>query len=149
VLADHVERVPSAPRFVESLAATCVVVRRTAFDSVGGFDESYFLYGEDLDLCRRLRRARWKLLALPDDFARHENGASSTTITERELSWWRGTMRFAALWWSTAAWSVAVAAALVQCARLGVQSPSAARRAWRALLAEPVRDRHERRRRSR
>lgn len=140
-VSDHVDRVPEGPTFVESLAATCVLVRRAAFDSVGGFDESYFLYGEDLDLCRRLRNGGWRLLALPQAFAGHENGASSSTSTERELSWWRGTMRFAALWWSTAAWTLALAAALTECARLGVREPRVAKRAWRALVAEPIRDR--------
>ena len=113
VVADHVVRVPNAPEVVESLAATALLVRREAFVEVGGFDESFFLYGEDLDLCRRLRVAGWELLAIPEPTAHHDNGASSSTTTERELSWWRGTMRFSALWWSTAAWSVALAAAAV------------------------------------
>jgi GT2 family glycosyltransferase len=143
VLADHVERIPEHPQFVESLAATCVVVRRAAFDDVRGFDESYFLYGEDLDLCRRLRNHGWRLLALPQRFARHDGGASSSTSTERELSWWRGTMRFSALWWSNAAWLLAVAAAATQCARLCVQEPRVSRRAWHALVSEPLRDRRE------
>lgn len=56
-VADHVDRVPDEPRDVEALAATAVLLRRAAFDAVGGFDTSYFLYGEDLDLCRRLRLA--------------------------------------------------------------------------------------------
>ena len=33
------------------------MVRRSAFWEIGGFDESFFMYGEDLDLCRRLREA--------------------------------------------------------------------------------------------
>jgi GT2 family glycosyltransferase len=145
-VSDHVDRVPEGPRFVESLAATCVIVRRSAFDSVGGFDETYFLYGEDLDLCRRLRRAGWRLLALPQEFARHESGASSASSTERELSWWRGTMRFAALWWPTAAWTLALVAAMTEFARLSVQEPRVTSRAWRALVTEPLRDRQEVRR---
>ncbi|HLM18768.1 MAG TPA: glycosyltransferase, partial [Acidimicrobiia bacterium] len=145
-LADHVERVPEDPQFVESLAATCVLVRRAAFDDVGGFDESYFLYGEDLDLCRRLRGRGWRLLALPEPFARHDGGASSSTSTERELSWWRGTMRFSALWWSNTAWVLAVAAAATECARICMREPRVSRRAWQALVSEPVRDRKDRRR---
>ena len=61
--------------------------------------------------------------------------------TERELAWWRGTMRFAALWWSSAAWSVALLASTVQWCRLVAREPLIARRAWRALVAEPMGDR--------
>src|SRR5206468_1727798 len=76
-LGDHARRVPAGPVEVESLAATAVLVRRGAFDSVGGFDESYFLYGEDLDLCRRLRAGGWKLRAVPEVWATHASGGSA------------------------------------------------------------------------
>jgi N-acetylglucosaminyl-diphospho-decaprenol L-rhamnosyltransferase len=140
-LADHVDRVPHAPERVATLAATAILVRRQAFDSVGGFDESYFLYGEDLDLCRRMRAAGWTLLALPERSAWHESGGSATSNTGRELTWWRGTMRFAALSWSSAAWHLALLASTMQWCRLAVREPALARRAWRALVAEPRRDR--------
>jgi N-acetylglucosaminyl-diphospho-decaprenol L-rhamnosyltransferase len=144
IVADHVVRVPSAPESVESLAATALLVRREAFATVGGFDPSFFLYGEDLDLCRRLRVAGWELLAIPERSAYHDNGASSSTTTERELSWWRGTMRFSALWWSTAAWIIALAAATMEWARLSVREPRTSRRAWQALVAGPWHDRRSR-----
>jgi N-acetylglucosaminyl-diphospho-decaprenol L-rhamnosyltransferase len=138
---DHVDREPAGPTVVDSLAATAVLVRRKAFDAVGGFDESYFLYGEDLDLCRRLRAGGWTLLALPFRFALHEGGSSSSNRVERELSWWRGTMRFAARWWSTAAWSAALGAATMEWACLTARQPKIARRAWRSLVSGPCRDR--------
>jgi len=141
VVADHVERVPADPIEVDSLAATAILVRRTAFDEIGGFDESYFLYGEDLDLCRRMRRAGWKLLALPDRFAWHESGASAASSTERELTWWRGTMRFASLWWTETAWFVALLAATIAWANLSVRDARVSSRAWRELVREPYRDR--------
>jgi N-acetylglucosaminyl-diphospho-decaprenol L-rhamnosyltransferase len=141
VLADHVDRVPAKAESVASLAATAILVRRRAFDEVNGFDEAYFLYGEDLDLCRRLRATGWTLMALPERSAWHENGSSAATDTERELTWWCGTMRYSARWWSSAAWCIALLASTVQWCRLAAREPPVARRAWRALVAEPLRDR--------
>lgn len=100
VLADHVDRRPDRARDVESLAATAILVRRSAFDEIGGFDERYFLYGEDLDLCRRLRDAAWRLVALPDPWAIHQSGASAATTWDRELRWWEGTLQFARTHWT-------------------------------------------------
>lgn len=140
-VADHVDRVPTAPVSVATLAATALLVRRAAFEAVGGFDEQYFLYGEDLDLCRRLRRAGWVLVAMPVPFAVHEGGASAASATARELTWWRGTMRFAALWWSPIAWWCAVGAAVLRWCGLALREPSVAARAWRELVAAPLHDR--------
>ncbi len=136
-LRDHVDRVPTEPVDVESLAATAVIVRRAAFESIDGFDESYFLYGEDLDLCRRLRDADWRVVALPGLMATHENGASSTTSWSRELEWWRGTMLFAARWWSTPEWAQARVAAVLRALALAAMHPTKAVTVWRALVTQP------------
>lgn len=141
VLRDHAERVPAGPAEVDSLAATAVLVRRSALDGIGGFDESYFLYGEDLDLCRRLRAAGWKLLAVPDVWATHTSGGSAHSSWHREASWWRGTLQFGAGRWSGPAWSVAMVAAVVRWARLAIGHPGHAPAAFRALVADPLRRR--------
>ena len=57
-------------------SAACVLLRRTAFEAVGGFDEAIFLYFEDVDLCRRLRRAGWQLATVPGAVAYHVKGGS-------------------------------------------------------------------------
>jgi GT2 family glycosyltransferase len=132
-LADHVEREPVAPVDVEYLAATALLVRRSAFDEIGGFDTGYFLYGEDIDLCRRFRQRGWRLVALPGVWAVHENGASSSSSMARELEWWRGTMRFTATWWSAPAFAAALGAASLRVLRM--------RRGFRPLVIDPLRDR--------
>jgi GT2 family glycosyltransferase len=142
-LRDHVERGVATPTEVETLAATALLVRRSAFDEVGGFDERYFLYGEDLDLCRRLRGAGWRLVALPSQFARHQSGASSAGWWERELVWWNGTMQFAARWWRPWARVVAVGAAVTRWFGLALSRPMGAREAWQSVVRgashEPMR----------
>ena len=141
LLRDHAERVPAGPVAVDSLAATAVLVRRAALDAVGGFDESYFLYGEDLDLCHRLRAAGWKLLAVPQVWATHASGGSAHSGWHREANWWRGTMQFGAGRWSGPAWSAAVLAAAIRWVRLAVRHPVHARTTFAALVGDPLRRR--------
>lgn len=141
LLRDHTERVPVGPAEVECLAATAVLVRRSALEAVGGFDESYFLYGEDLDLCRRLRTAGWKLLTVPEVWALHTSGGSAVSSWRREANWWRGTMQFGAGRWSATGWSAAMVAAGIRWARLAVRHPAHAPATFSALVADPVRRR--------
>lgn len=75
-LASPVTRYYSKSRSTRSLSAACVLLRRDAFELVGGFDERFFLYAEDVDLCRRLRRAGWELKYVPDALVEHDRGAS-------------------------------------------------------------------------
>ena len=141
VLRDHADRVPAAPVEVESLAATAVLVRRLALDAVRGFDESYFLYGEDLDLCRRLRAIGWTLVALPEVWATHTSGGSAESGWNREANWWRGTLQFAAGRWDRSDWNAALAAAVVRWARLAVRHPLRARATFAAMVVDPLRRR--------
>lgn len=66
------------------LTAACLLVRKAAFDQVGGFDERFFLYFEDVDLCRRLRLAGWRLLTVEGAVATHVKGGSRTRRGEIE-----------------------------------------------------------------
>jgi len=61
----------------EWLSGACMLVRRTALDAVGGLDEGYFLYCEDMDLCLRLRAAGYDIRYEPAATAHHVGGASS------------------------------------------------------------------------
>jgi len=52
-------------------SATCLMLRRSALDRVGFFDPRYFMFGEDLDLCYRLKLGGWKVFFLPTAHAVH------------------------------------------------------------------------------
>jgi N-acetylglucosaminyl-diphospho-decaprenol L-rhamnosyltransferase len=67
------------------VSGACMLVRRTAFASVGGFDEGYFMYVEDLDLCWRLRRAGWAVCYEPAARVTHVQGASTRRHPYRML----------------------------------------------------------------
>ena len=62
-------------RTVGFVPGAAFAVRPAAWQQVGGFDRSYFLYNEDVDLCLRLRRRGWRLLYTPAMAAVHRLGA--------------------------------------------------------------------------
>jgi GT2 family glycosyltransferase len=76
---------PNSPRFgrhnlghvsesdvheIDAGTAACLMLRRSALDRVGFFDPRYFMFGEDLDLCYRLKLGGWKIFYLPTAGAR-------------------------------------------------------------------------------
>jgi GT2 family glycosyltransferase len=78
--ADEVQRDPRLyvePRSPEWVSGACLLVRRSALEEVGGFDEGFFLYCEDADLCLRLRWAGYDIRFEPEASCVHEGGASA------------------------------------------------------------------------
>ena len=73
------------PRQVDWLSGSCVLVRRSAFDEIGGFDEGYFMYFEDVDLGYRLAKAGWRRLFLPTTSVVHSGAHSTTTESARMI----------------------------------------------------------------
>ena len=72
---------------VEAVFPNCLLARRQAIEEIGGFDEVFRFYYEDMDLCRRLGRARWELAVDWDAEAIHEGGGS--TSFGRPQRWFR------------------------------------------------------------
>jgi GT2 family glycosyltransferase len=62
---------------VEAVSGACLFLPRAVFDAVGGFDEGYFLHGEDLDLCRRVRDAGRHVVFARGIAVLHHQGSSS------------------------------------------------------------------------
>jgi N-acetylglucosaminyl-diphospho-decaprenol L-rhamnosyltransferase len=69
------------------LSGSLMLLRREAFEQVGGFDPKYFMYCEDMDLCRRLAEAGWQNVYVPSAVITHlgghaTQGASSAMLKE-------------------------------------------------------------------
>ncbi len=63
---------------VDHLTACCLMVRREVWDAVGGFDEGYFMYFEDIDWCLRARKMGHKLAYVPQASVIHRKAVSSS-----------------------------------------------------------------------
>lgn len=62
---------------IDSACGAFLIVRKEALKEIGGWDEDYFFYGEDIDLCYRLKKKKWKIIYYPKIEAVHYKGASS------------------------------------------------------------------------
>ncbi|EHR49206.1 putative glycosyltransferase [Saccharomonospora marina XMU15] len=68
------------------LSGSCQLVRRVAFDSVGGFDPRYFMYFEDVDFGDRLGRAGWLNVYAPSASVMHIGGQATSKASARMLA---------------------------------------------------------------
>jgi GT2 family glycosyltransferase len=126
--AEDALRINASSVSVDWVSGACLLIRRDALTSVGGFDEGYFLYWEDADLCRRLRNAGWHVRYVPGAAVTHQVGRSSQTaraLSVREFH--RSAYRYYVThvvpqWWHPGrpvAWAIL-----------------SARRAWKQLAAD-------------
>jgi N-acetylglucosaminyl-diphospho-decaprenol L-rhamnosyltransferase len=77
-----------APVDVEVVMGAALLVRGDDFRALGGFDERYFLYFEEADLCRRAAQAGRRVRFVPTAVVRHSGGASADHDRERALTWY-------------------------------------------------------------
>jgi N-acetylglucosaminyl-diphospho-decaprenol L-rhamnosyltransferase len=117
-LADH-EQEP------DWVSASCFLARRAVLQAIGGFDESFFLYEEDVDLCVRARAAGGRILYTPEAEVVHHLGRSMERAPERaRLEYHRSHLRFYAKHNSPAE-------------RVALRAWMAGRAAWGWLRAAP------------
>jgi GT2 family glycosyltransferase len=62
---------------IDSGTGACMLLRTEVLKDLGGFDDDYFMYGEDLDLCYRIKQKGWKIVYVPDAMAVHIKGHAS------------------------------------------------------------------------
>ena len=68
-------------QLVDVVPGTAFLIRRSLFTQIGGFDEKFFLYFDETDLCRRVRAIGWQIYMLPDALITHIWGASTPKST--------------------------------------------------------------------
>jgi hypothetical protein len=74
------DRADDVDQEVDWVVGACLLVRGEVLDRVGGFDEGFFMYSEELDLCRRIRAAGWTVAFLPQALVVHHEGKSSEQV---------------------------------------------------------------------
>jgi GT2 family glycosyltransferase len=70
---------------IESAYGACMLVRRSAFEAVNGFDEDFFLYAEETDFCVRLQKAGWKVYRCGTAHANHWHGQSARKVAKMSV----------------------------------------------------------------
>ena len=90
-----VQSTGAAARRVEQISACALMLRRAALDTVGAFDESFFMYAEDTDLCKRLAVEGLETWYVPAAEVVHLGGRSTAMARARRISEeWRSRERY-------------------------------------------------------
>ena len=80
---------------VDWVMGAFMLTRREIFESVGGMDEAYFMYSEELDWCRRIKTAGWEIIYYPEAQIIHYQGKSSEQAsTLRHINFNRAKLRY-------------------------------------------------------
>jgi N-acetylglucosaminyl-diphospho-decaprenol L-rhamnosyltransferase len=83
------------PQIVDYVEGACLLVRRQAIEEVGGLDEGYFMYAEEVDWCYAMKQGDWQVWYQPNARIIHYGGASSChRRTQREADLYRSRVRF-------------------------------------------------------
>jgi|WetSurMetagenome_2_1015567.scaffolds.fasta_scaffold05961_5 GT2 family glycosyltransferase len=81
-------------RDVDAISGACMMVKREVIDRIGLLDEKYFMYGEDIDWCFRIKRGGWKIRYLPTAEITHFAGQSSRLYANIVMEDYRSMYRF-------------------------------------------------------
>ncbi len=81
----YVERLHASQRDVDWVSGACLLTRRHLLEHTNGFDEEFFLYSEDVDLCARLRAEGCRVVFTPDVEITHHGGSSASKDRDKAL----------------------------------------------------------------
>jgi GT2 family glycosyltransferase len=81
---------------VDWVVGAAMMVRRTAIERAGAFDESFRMYSEEVEWCWRLRQHGWKVAYLPEvEIVHHEGASTSQDVPARQVAFDTGRVRLA------------------------------------------------------
>ncbi len=84
-----------ATQEVDWINGAAMFVRREMYDQIGGFDEAFFMYSEELDWCYRAKQAGWQVIYLPTSQVTHYEGKSSEqVVAARDIYFHSSKIRF-------------------------------------------------------
>jgi len=85
----------NAPQPVDWVVGAALMARRATLDQIGGFDEGYFMYSEELDWCRRAKEAGWQVVFLPEArIVHHEGKSSEQAVAARHIHFQTSKVRY-------------------------------------------------------
>jgi GT2 family glycosyltransferase len=126
------------------VSGAVLLLRGDAVDTVGAFDERFFLYSEETDWQLRAMRTGWRVDVIEDAIAVHQGGGTSPDPRFRELLFNVSTERFVRKWYGTTGWEIfRVASILAALRRLAAsrdaQTSATCRRAINHYWRGPIR----------
>ncbi|KAB8144914.1 glycosyltransferase family 2 protein [Chloroflexia bacterium SDU3-3] len=84
----------AAPFPIDHPLGACMLVRAEALAEVGGFDEDFFMYAEEVELCHRIRAAGWSIWQQPAAQVTHVGGASTSQLrSQMQIALWESRLR--------------------------------------------------------
>ena len=136
-IADEYESARTAVEAADTsmVSGACFVVGRTAFQELGGFDERFFLYFEDADICRRAAAAGYATRYVPDAVVSHIGGASSSQDYHFGPMHARSMRQYLGKWYGPGGSAVALVLVWLRTIGFTLTLRPGTRRAWAALRA--------------
>ncbi|OQX81758.1 MAG: hypothetical protein B6D56_01400 [Candidatus Omnitrophica bacterium 4484_70.1] len=82
----YISRLPNKPQSVGWVSGACFMIRRETFLRLDGFDEDFFMYSEDVDLCVRAKKRGWQIYYLPQAKVVHYIGGSTRQAWDKIIA---------------------------------------------------------------
>lgn len=77
------------PTKVWAISGACILIRKSLLQSIGGWNEKYFFYFEDMDLCRQINKLHKDIVFYPQSKIIHRHGASGVKLADSSKQWRR------------------------------------------------------------